>query len=286
MEAIWHDVYRRELCCTPEEHPVLMSEPPLNPNRNREKLTQIMFETFDVSALYMAPAPVLAVYASGFTTAIALDSGYDQTHAVPVYEGHALALGIRQLDLAGRGLTQYFLKILTERGYSFTCTTDLSVPCDMKEKLCFVKHHFESCDGARFHDSFDLASTRAESYAQELVTSGTFFSFLPAEIRLEVFRLVTHEELDKPYTLPDGQVLSIGSERFRCPEALFQPSFVGMESAGICEMLTASIEKCDVDLRPRLRSNIVLAGGNTLFPGIAGRLRKELDAQSLRGAKI
>ena len=81
------------------------------------------------------------------------------------------------------------------------------------------------------------------------------------------------------YELPDGQVITIGNERFRCPEALFQPSFLGMESAGIHETTYNSIMKCDVDIRKDLYGNTVLSGGSTMFPGIADRMQRELTGK-------
>ena len=85
-------------------------------------------------------------------------------------------------------------------------------------------------------------------------------------------------QIEKSYELPDGQVITLDKERFRCPEALFQPSFVGMESPGIHELIYNSIMKCDVDIQKEMYYNIVLSGGSTMFPGITERLKKELVA--------
>lgn len=142
MEKIWNYAFYNGLNVDPEKHAVLLTEAPLNPKSDREKMTEIMFEKFNTPAVYVAVQAVLALYASKRTSGIVLDSGYDVTHAVPVFQGYALSHAISRVDFAGHQLNGYLTKLLNEKNCKFTAE-DYETVREIKEKFCFISPDFE-----------------------------------------------------------------------------------------------------------------------------------------------
>ncbi len=179
---------------------------------------------------------MLVLYAQGLTTGLVVDSGDGVTHVVAVYEGFVPPALTRRLNVAGRHLTQYLIKLLLLRGYAFNSSADFHTVQQIKEAYCY--------------SAYDVAKERT----------------LAADTTV----------LMEKYTLPDGRVISLGQERFEAPEALFNPGLLELEDKGMAEMVFDVINTADIDIRKDLYKTIVLSGGSTMFPGLPSRLEKDV----------
>ncbi|EDX18098.1 GD15743 [Drosophila simulans] len=212
------------------------AKPPMNPTKNREKMIEVMFEKYGFDSAYIAIQAVLTLYAQGLISGVVIDSGDGVTHICPVYEEFALPHLTRRLDIAGRDITRYLIKLLLLRGYAFNHSADFETVRIMKEKLCYIGYDIE----------------------------------MEQRLALETTVLV------ESYTLPDGRVIKVGGERFEAPEALFQPHLINVEGPGIAELAFNTIQAADIDIRPELYKHIVLSGGSTMYPGLPSRLEREI----------
>lgn len=242
VERLWHHAFYNELRVAPDNHPLLFTENILNPKFIREKTTQMIFEVFNIPAFYMAAQPVLALYSSGKTTGLVIDSGDSVSSAVPIYEGYALPYSIKCMNIGGHDLTEYFINLLKAKGFNcFNSMAEREIAREIKEKVCFMN----------FAEKEDLAS------------------------------------IEKNYEMPDGKsIISISDERYKCPEALFNPELIGLEMEGIHVVANRCIMKSDVEIRKDLYANIILCGGNTLFSGMPERVVKEMTGLAGSSNKV
>ena len=182
------------------------------------------------------------MFAHGYTSGLVLDSGDGITHTVPIYEGYSLPHAIQRLEISGRDLTTYMLSLLNQSGQSpfHNSTSSFEIVRCLKEDLSFVKPF----------------SNNNSNQSNNVSGSNNMVK----------------------YDLPDGSSISVGDERFKCPELLFNPSLIGLtESLGIHELCKKTIYECDIDLRKTLASNIFLSGGSTKFIGLQSRLQDEVQ---------
>jgi actin beta/gamma 1 len=247
MNLVWSYIYKRELRINSEEHPLLVLESPLTPIHQRHKTAMIFFEEYNVPAFHLAPTCVAGLMASGRNSGIMLDIGDGVLSVVPILNGRMVAPGVRRMNFGGRDLTRYLARLLTESGvYLGNRSADLETIRYMKETTCYVALNFEE----------------------------------------EMALVSRSNEIIKEFTLPDDQVIQLNSERSRCPEALFQPSLVGLESPGVHQLVYDAIAATRGDNVPLCYSNIVLSGASTLFRGFADRLHKEMTNLAPVAAKI
>ncbi|SCV73678.1 BQ2448_6108 [Microbotryum intermedium] len=236
MKLIWDHVFYDKLQIDPRGKSILLTDPPMNPVKNREKMCEIMFDHYGFEKVYISVQAVLTLYAKGLDTGVVVDSGDGVTHIVAVIHGAISPNWMKRLDVAGRDVTRYLIKLLLMRGYAFNRTADFETVRQIKEKLCYT--------------SYDLDLDKRLS--DETTT------------------------LIESYTLPDGRVIKVGSERYEAPECMFQPHLVDVEQEGVAEMLYNTIQAAPLDNRADLFKHIVLSGGSTMYPGLPSRLGKEL----------
>jgi len=250
MQYVWDYTFHEKLKIQPKDCKIMLTEAPMNPAQNRKKMIEVMFEKYGFKSCYIAIQAVLTLYAQGLLTGVVVDSGDGVTHIVPVYEGFSLPHLTRRLDVAGRDVTRYFIKLLLLRGYAFNRTADFETVRQIKEQVCYVGYDLEL----------------EKRLAQETTV------------------------LSRTYTLPDGRIINVGGERFEAPEVLFEPHLIDVEGGGMGDQLFDCINKADVDTRPEFYKHIVLSGGSTMYPGLPSRLEKEVRnlylEKVLKGNKV
>ncbi|ETW00596.1 hypothetical protein H310_07170 [Aphanomyces invadans] len=261
MQRIWEHMYSKDMLnIASDEHPVLLTEAPLNPAANRIKAAEVFFESFNAPAFFVSPQAVLSLYASGRTTGVVLDVGDGVSHVVPVYESFTLPHAITRMDVAGRDVTNYLQLLCRRAGYNFQTSAELEVVKEIKEKLCYVAFNPTKEEQLASHHAINDPTNPVGSSSSAHASS--------------------------EYRLPDGNILQLGPEKFRAPEILFRPDLIGSEHTGVHDCLVQAILRADLDLRKTLFSQIILSGGSTLFPGFGDRLLSEVRKKAPKDIKI
>mmetsp|Transcript_2379 Transcript_2379/g.3431 ORF Transcript_2379/g.3431 Transcript_2379/m.3431 type:complete len:393 (-) Transcript_2379:72-1250(-) len=242
MEELWKYTFFEKMCIDPSNTKILLTEPPLNPLKNRQKMCERMFEGFGFNAVNVSIQAILTLYAQGLQTGVVVDTGDGVSHIIPVYNGFVPQNLICRLDVAGRHITRYLIKLLLLRGYAFNRTADFETVRQIKEKLCYV--------------AADISQERR--LAQETTV------------------------LEETYELPDGREIKVGRERFEAPEPLFNPSLVDVEKPGLGDMVFEMIQKADMDCRADYYKHIVLSGGTSMYPGFSTRLESDIRARYVK----
>ncbi|XVE84191.1 hypothetical protein DITRI_Ditri16bG0150300 [Diplodiscus trichospermus] len=272
MCHVWDHAFFNELKVNPTECKILLTDPPLNPSKNREKMVETMFEKYNFTGVFIQIHAVLTLYAQGLLTGLVIDSGDGVTHVVPVVDGYSFPHLTKWMNVAGRHITSYLVDLLSHRGrgsifceknlsdhktcnavdhqviffwmsfcrYAMNRTADFEIVRDIKEKLCYISYDYK----------------------------GEY------QLGLETTILV------KNYTLPDGRVIKVALKGSR-PLRLF--SLQNLLMLKVMVWLTwfsaASrrwIQEMDIDNRMMLYQHIVLSGGSTMYPGLPSRLEKEI----------
>jgi actin-related protein len=230
---------------SPNAQPLLLVHNVHETQANKDEMTKRL-KALGVTALKLETNASMVSKKTNSSTGLIVSSEDGVTMFTPIYQGQIQTNAIVRLDLAQRDLVDYLMKILTERGYSFTTTAEREVVRDILKELCYAAQDFEG--------------------EMQVAASST--------------------TLEKPYTLPDGQVITIGNERFRCIETLFQPSFIGMQSISLPEGIRDAINKCDAGKQAALYNNIILVGENVKYPGMKDRVKKEVTTLTSKGISV
>ena len=220
------------------EHPLIITEPLLNPYSNREKIANSLFDYIGIPSIFFASQPILSLFSTSATTGIILESGEGVSQSCIIYEGYSLPNTYERYDFGGGDVTEYLKLAMKKKGYQLFNSNEYRLISDMKEKYCF---------------------------------------FLPQKYNLNVENVKKALNSKKiNYYLPDGITVTLGDERILASEILFNPELIGKEYLGLSDIIFSSINKAEIQLRPKAFENIVLSGGNVLMRGLEDKMKEDI----------
>eukprot|EP01084_Bolivina_argentea_P144106 252918_1 len=265
------NVVHERLHVTPEEHPIFMTEPPLNPKWNREKMTQIVFEHLNCPSYFISIKNVLGLYAYGHTTGIVIDSGYDTTHCVAIYEGYALPHNISTIPIGGKHVTEYLMKHL---------------PFKSPNKCTLISGFYNDLQKLSSYSRFDnqMYVNLTSSYFGRLAGLTDIAERIKRQSKYVYIEdsIPCYNDYNKKgcknVELPDGSIIEIDEAVLKdCTEkVLFNKNSNEYHLGGIWYNTQMY---CDVDIRRVMRENTFLIGGNTVFENMDRRVQKEMECR-------
>lgn len=239
LEHLMSHVYELLNLANDPNAPILISEAALVPNDQRERMVELLFDKVNVQSLYFAPSPVLSLFSSGRTSGMVVEMGHGTCNTVPVFEGFSLFHSVLQLDIGGTDLTSMVQRMLQGSSAKIGAAHTYEVAQYLKESHCVA-----------LPDRAAYTVAVADANKNDVVQ---------------------HE-------LPDGTVVTLGTDRYKPVEALFNPAIIGRDDLrGIQHLAVDSVMKLDDDTRPTMLSNIVLSGGTSLFRDLPERLYREVQ---------
>ncbi|XP_076937794.1 actin-related protein 4-like [Bidens hawaiensis] len=282
VESICDHAFQECLLVDPKEHPMLLAEPSSNTQQQREKTAELMFEKYQAPALFLAKNAVLTSFASGCATSLVVDSGGGSTVVAPVHDGYVLQKAVSVSPIGGEFLTDCLIKRLES--------------VKIRPRYSYKRKDVRQGEFQTVDLDFPNTTESYRLYCQRVI---------PNDIKQCVCRAPDTPYDDTSYSnipmtsyeLPDGQTIEIGSDRFKIPDVLFNPSLVktipGMEGSidiaaarGLLQMVIESINKGDVDIRRELFSSILLAGGTASMQQLKERLEKDLLEESPQAPRV
>ncbi|XP_022653143.1 actin-related protein 6-like [Varroa jacobsoni] len=243
---------------------LILTEPYFDFCSIQENLTEIFFEDYGVQSLCVINPSSLVAYKyhqenPSALCSLVLDSGYSFSHVVPYVKGRRVKEGIRRINVGGKKLTNYLKDVISFR--QLNVMDETYVINQVKEDVCFVSQNYRS--------DMDIAR-----------------KCLPDNVIWRDYVLPDYTSIKRGFVRPKEQtngratdteqIVRMNLERFQVPELLFHPSDVGIDQMGICEAMTHAVKSLPKDVHPHMYSNILLTGGNALFPGFRERVASDL----------
>lgn len=246
LNLVFSKVYKQLKIHNNKEIPVFITETPFTPHKQKSRIAELLFESYDCPNLFFGIQGVLSLYAFGKTDGIILESGDGVTQVVPVYNGYKLDHAMDKIDFGGQDITEYLKYLLRTNGRLVETEKEQDLYNKVKESECVINPDREK---------------NKKKFLR----------------RLSIFDMGNKPIEVTEYELPDGECIKVGEEKFMTTEVLFNPSIAGKNHPGIHELLADCLERLDMDLKRHLINSIYLSGGNSMFKGFNERLNNELE---------